>query len=83
MFFGDAATFREQFTRLMDEQTRNFHLRERLKSVCIRTLRKQVVEYIPFTSVCSFAVLSPGNDEQALYDAMSDFLRRETLAIRN
>jgi adenine-specific DNA-methyltransferase len=78
--FGDAATFREQFTRLMDEQMRNFHLRERLKSICIRTLRKQVVEYIPFTRRVPFTQeFSPSDEEQALYDAISSFLRRDKL----
>ncbi|MHB8894696.1 MAG: DEAD/DEAH box helicase [Candidatus Geothermincolia bacterium] len=44
--FGDAASFRDQFVRAADERQRNTALRDRLRPICIRTLRKQVVEYI-------------------------------------
>ncbi len=78
--FGDAASFREQFTRAIDEQSRNFMLRERLRSVCIRTLRKQVVEYIPFTRRTPITQdFHPRDDEHALYEAISTYLQRETL----
>jgi adenine-specific DNA-methyltransferase len=78
--FGDAQSFREQFVRMQDEQTRNYGLRERLRSVCIRTLRKQVVEYVPFTRRIPIAQdFHPSDDEQALYEAISSYLQRETL----
>ena len=48
--FGDAATFRDQFVRAADESSRNAILKSRLAPFCIRTLRKQVVEYVPFTN---------------------------------
>ena len=78
--FGDAASFRDQFVRMLDEQTRNYGLRERLRSVCIRTLRKQVVEYIPFTRRIPITQdFCPSDDEQALYAAISSYLQREML----
>ncbi len=48
--FGDAASFRDQFVKTGSEVERNTQLRSRLMPVCIRTLRKQVVEYIPYTN---------------------------------
>jgi len=42
---GDAASFRDQFVRAADERQRNTALRDRRRPICIRTLRKQVVEY--------------------------------------
>jgi adenine-specific DNA-methyltransferase len=47
--FGDAASFRDQFVRAGNEDERNLRLRQRLQPVAIRTLRKQVLEYIRFT----------------------------------
>ena len=47
--FGDVDSFREQFVKAADEVRRNHDLQERLKPICIRTLRKQVIEYISFT----------------------------------
>src|ERR1700722_1106222 len=46
--FGDLKSFREQFANLA--QDRVFHaLKERLKPLCHRTLRRQVTSYVPFT----------------------------------
>ncbi|HED04497.1 MAG TPA: DEAD/DEAH box helicase [Candidatus Fraserbacteria bacterium] len=55
-------------------------LQERLKQVCIRTLRHQVQEYIPYTDrkgiLQSF---TPYDDEQALYEQVSTYLQRPEL----
>lgn len=78
--FGDIESFREQFTRIMDEEDRNALLRERLRPFCIRTLRKQVVEYIPFTKRIPITQeFVPSDDEQRLYDLVSTYLQRGTL----
>ncbi len=42
----DANSFRDQFVKASNEGDRNSQLRSRLAPVCIRTLRKQVIEYI-------------------------------------
>ena len=78
--FGDAGSFREQFVRSGDEGRRNDELRTRLRSVCIRTLRKQVVEYIPFTRRVPITQdFLPNDDEHGLYEEVSAFLQREVL----
>ena len=78
--FGDQISFREQFIRASDEPLRNRALKQRLASVCQRTLRKQVLEYVRFTQrVPVTQEFFPTDDEQQLYDSVSDYLRRETL----
>lgn len=78
--FGDAASFRDQFARATDEGERNADLRSRLQPVCIRTLRKQVVEYIPFTRRVPITQdFLPSDAEQELYEAISEYLQRERL----
>jgi len=78
--FGDAASFRDQFVRAGSEAQRNHGLRSRLNPVCIRTLRKQVVEYISYTKRIPITQdFTPSDDEQDLYDSVSEFLQRETL----
>jgi adenine-specific DNA-methyltransferase len=78
--FGDVATFREQFLHDEDEERRNRLLRARLGSIVVRTLRKQVVEYVPFTRRVPITQdFFPSDDEQRLYDDVSDYLRREVL----
>lgn len=78
--FGDIDSFREQFIRTNDEETRNAALRERIRPFCMRTLRKQVVEYIPFTRRIPITQdFVPSDDEQRLYDLVSTYLQRGTL----
>ena len=74
--FGDAASFREQFVHIPDEENRNNSLRERLAPICIRTLRKQVVEYIPFTRRIPITQdFTPGDEEQRIIDPILSGLR--------
>lgn len=55
-------------------------LRSRLKSVCIRTLRRQVLEYINFTERKPITQdYVPTQQEIHLYDSMSEYLQRPTL----
>jgi len=64
----------------MDERERNVELRTRLQPICARTLRKQVVEYIPFTRRIPITQDFLSSDaEHELYEAISDYLQREQL----
>ena len=77
--FGDLKSFRAQFTRLVNDG--DFaELKQRLQPICQRTLRKQVLEYVPYTN--RHAIVQefvPSADEQRLYDLVSDYLQRPTL----
>ncbi len=77
--FGDIKSFRKQYARLSSDDNFN-ELKSRLQPVCKRTLRRQVLEYIRYTErkphTQSFV---PSDDEMALYDMVSDYLRRPNL----
>ena len=77
--FGDIRSFRAQFARL--ENDGDFQsLRERLKPICQRTLRRQVLEYIPFTNrIALVEEFVPSDAEQKLYNLVSDYLQRPNL----
>ena len=79
--FGDEATFKDQFvSRDLDEQISAI-LKKRLEPLIIRTLRKQVQEYIPFTKRIPLThQFIPTDDEQRLYEAVSAYLQRKDLA---
>lgn len=77
--FGDLKSFREQFAGLA--QDRAFErLRERLKLICHRTLRRQVTAYVPYTK--RHAILqefSPDEAEDQLYNLVTAYLQRDNL----
>jgi ERCC4-related helicase len=77
--FGDIKSFRSQFLRTNDGE--NYQdLRDRLKSVCIRNLRRQVQEYIRYTNRIPLTIkFEPSDDEQRLYENVSDYLQKELL----
>jgi len=77
--FGDIKSFKSQFSKLDGDS--DFHaLRERLKPFCQRTLRRQVIEYIPFTNrIALVEEFIPSDAEQKLYDLVSDYLQRPIL----
>ncbi len=78
--FGDLVSFREKFVRSSDEQQRNAQLRARLKPLCTRTLRKQVLEYIRFTHrVPITQEFLPTDEEHRLYGQVSAYLQRHVL----
>ena len=55
-------------------------LRDRLKAVCQRTLRRQVLEYIRYTNRISITQeFVPTAEEQKLYDLVSEYLQRPNL----
>lgn len=77
--FGDVKSFREQFANLSQERTFEV-LRERLKPICHRTLRRQVTAYVPYTK--RHAILeefSPDEAEDRLYNLVTEYLQRDNL----
>ncbi|WP_045213669.1 SNF2-related protein [Desulfonatronovibrio magnus] len=73
--FGEISSFRSNF---MNSGGDVQGLRERLKPICKRTLRKDVLEYIQYTERRPIAFTFRSTDEeQRLYDAVSDFLKRD------
>jgi SNF2 family DNA or RNA helicase len=77
--FGDLQSFRARFARL-GNQTDFSELKERLKPICKRTLRRQVLEYVSFTNRHALVQeFVPSPDEQKLYDLVSNYLQRPTL----
>ena len=77
--FGDLKSFKTQFTRQANEYDFD-ELRKRLKPVCHRTLRRQVEQYINFTNrICILQEFTPREDEQQLYNLVSDYLQRPNL----
>ena len=77
--FGDAKSFRSQYARLSEDGQFN-ELKDRLKPVCHRTLRRQVLEYIRYTNRIPITQeFVPTEREQSLYDMVSDYLRRPSL----
>ena len=73
--FGDAVSFRTQFTRDGNDIT---GLQHRLREFCKRTLRKDVLEYIKYTERKAITVpFTPGDDEFRLYQLVSAYLQRE------
>lgn len=77
--FGDFKSFRARFARLGNDA--DFaELKERLSPLCKRTLRKQVLQYVPYTNRHALVQeFVPTAEEQRLYDLVSDYLRQPTL----
>jgi ERCC4-related helicase len=77
--FGDLKSFKTQYTRVTESQ--NFDdLKRRLEPICKRTLRRQVLEYINYTNrTCILQEFTPRDDEQQLYNLVSDYLQRPNL----
>lgn len=80
--FGDLKSFKSQYSKVngsADESTFE-ELKERLKPVCKRTLRRQVLEYIRYTNrIALVEEFYPTDEEQRLYDLVTEYLQRETL----
>lgn len=72
--FGDKTSFRQQYMRSDSDL---FGLKGRLEEFVHRTLRKQVLEYVPYTErkahTCEFV---PSEDELRLYYSVSAYLQR-------
>jgi hypothetical protein len=75
MIFGDVISFRSQYGTTSSDLTA---LRARLQYFCQRTLRRQVVEYIQYTERRPLTFkFYPTDDEQKLYEAVSEYLKRD------
>jgi superfamily II DNA or RNA helicase len=77
--FGDLKSFRTQYARL-GEDGDYAELKRRVAPICKRTLRKQVLEYVPYTNRHALVQeFIPSDDEQKLYDLVSAYLQRPSL----
>src|SRR5208337_1353210 len=77
--FGDLKSFREQFANAAPDRVFNL-LRERLRPICHRTLRRQVTTYVPYTRRYPIVEeFTPEDGEDKLYDLVSEYLRRDNL----
>src|SRR5439155_19450059 len=77
--FGDLKSFREQFANLNDERVFEI-LKSRLKPICKRTLRRQVLPYVKYTQRHPLVQpFSPAESEDRLYNLVSEYLRRDNL----
>jgi ERCC4-related helicase len=77
--FGDLKSFKTQFANLRNPE--DFaQLKDRLRPICQRTLRRQVLEYVPYTNRKAIVQeFFPSPEEQKLYDLVSDYLQRPNL----
>ena len=77
--FGDLDSFRAQFTAQAKSQAFD-SLRDRLATVCKRTLRKQVQPYVSYTARRAIVQeFTPSDEEQELSRLVADYLRRPNL----
>jgi len=73
--FGDLSSFRNQYINYGGDDKA---LRERLQHFCMRTLRRQVVEFIRFTERKLITrPFKPTEQEHKLYEAVSAYLKRD------
>ncbi|MDQ5987885.1 MAG: RNA polymerase-associated protein RapA [Syntrophus sp. SKADARSKE-3] len=77
--FGDLKSFREQFANLNQDQVFDT-LKARLRPVCHRTLRRQVLPYIKYTKRLPLVQeFTPEESEDRLYHLVSNYLQRDNL----
>ena len=77
--FGDLKSFKTQFSHNLEEED-YAELRSRLQPICKRTLRRQVLEYVKYTKrIAILEEFFPTENEQKLYDMVSDYLARPKL----
>lgn len=77
--FGDLKSFKSQFANITDAKG-YAELKARLKPICQRTLRRQVLEYVPYTNRKAIVQeFFPTPEEQRLYDLVSEYLQRPNL----
>jgi len=73
--FGDLASFRTQYINYGGDVS---GLRNRLQGFCWRTLRSQVIEYVPYTERKLITrPFKPTEQEHKLYEAVSKYLMRD------
>jgi len=77
--FGDLNSFTSQYARLSRDDAFD-ELKDRLRPIAHRTLRRQVTAYVRYTD--RHPILQPydpSDDEMRLYDLVSEYLRRDNL----
>ena len=73
--FGELPSFRSQYINYGGDLSA---LRDRLKNVCWRTLRRQVAEFVSYTERKLITrPFKPTEQEHKLYEAISAYLKRE------
>jgi SNF2 family DNA or RNA helicase len=80
--FGDLKSFKTQYSRITSSSDSDafIELKERLKPICKRTLRRQVLEYIRYTNrIALVEEFYPTDEEQRLYDLVSNYLQEDNL----
>lgn len=78
--FGDLKSFKLQFARLAGDDARFHDLRQRIASICQRTLRRDVLQYVRYTQRHALTEdFYPGDDEWQLYTWVSEYLQRPTI----
>ena len=80
--FGDLKSFKTQYSRVTSTADAEAFtvLKERLKPICKRTLRRQVLEYIRYTNrIALVEEFYPSDDEQRLYDLVTEYLQADNL----
>ena len=80
--FGDLKSFKTQYSRVTSTADAEafLELKERLKPICKRTLRRQVLEYIRYTNrIALVEEFYPTEEEQRLYDLVSNYLLEDNL----
>ncbi|MFA5059529.1 MAG: SNF2-related protein [Candidatus Omnitrophota bacterium] len=76
--FGDLESFKAQYCH--SDPPNYAELKERIKPVCLRTLRRQVLEYIKYTNRMAITQeFYPRQEEQDLYNLVTEYLQRDRL----
>lgn len=77
--FGDLKSFKSRYSGTLSE-TDFTQLKKRLAPICHRTLRRQVLEYIRYTSrIPMLHEFYPSAEETELYNLVTEFLSRNRL----
>lgn len=77
--FGDLKSFKSRYSGTLSE-TDFAQLKKRLTPICHRTLRRQVLEYIRYTSrIPMLHEFYPSDEETELYNLVTEFLSRNRL----
>lgn len=77
--FGDLKSFKSKYSHQLDDEDYT-ELRNRLQSVCKRTLRRQVLSYINYTARKAIREeFIPSDEEHQLYLWVSEYLQRPKL----
>lgn len=78
-FFGDRSAFQRRYGGTLDDYAFQ-DLRRRLQPLVQRTLRKDAREFIQYTErIPMLEEFTPTDDENALYEMVSAYLRRDNL----